>query len=177
LNGRADFKNAKSPPERWAKLGVQMRPYSTGNKIILCGQVPWDASVDGTNHEVWLRTTARRLRELTPKPIVFRPHPLADLPPLPNCEYSHAPLADDLKDAYAVVTFNSNSAVEAAIYGKAVFAADEGSMVWPIANRELSAINDPGYPDRKQWAADLAYTQWTIPEFNEGIAWRHLMHS
>ena len=174
LNGRADFKNQKSPPERWAKMGVQLRPYSAGSKILLCGQVPWDASVDHSDHVKWLKDAAKRLRELTAKPIVFRPHPLAPLPPLPDCEFSKSTLEQDLADAFAVVTYNSNSAVDAAIFGKAVFAFDEGSMVWPIANKQFEIINDPIYPDRKQWAADLAYTQWTPTEMEQGLAWQHL---
>lgn len=175
LNGRADFRNDKSPPERWNKLGVQLRPYSPGKNIVLCGQVPWDASVDNVKIEKWLKETAEAIKAVTDRPIVFRPHPLAQVDSLPGCEYHYgSPLEDDLKDAHAVVTFNSNSAVEAAIYGKPVFAADEGSMAWKIANKDWTALVDPVYFDRKQWAAELAYTQWTPDEFREGLAWHHL---
>lgn len=174
LNGRADFRNAKSPPERWAKMGIPLRPYSPGAKILLCGQVPWDASVDYTDHLVWLRQTAKVIRQVTVKPVVFRPHPLAEIPPLPDCEYSQGPLERDLLDAHAVVTFNSNTGVDAALFGKPVFAADEGSMVWAIANKNLADLDRPNYPERKQWAADLAHAQWTLKEFEEGQAWTHL---
>lgn len=174
LNGRADFRNKSMGVERWAKLDVPLKPYSRGNKVILCAQVPWDASVEGSNHPAWVLETAQKLKAMTPRPIVFRPHPLAPLPPIKGLEYSQKPLAEDLKDAHCVVTFNSNSAVEALIDGKPVFAFDEGSMVWELANKNLGDLEEPRVPDRKQWAANLAFAQWTPAEMSEGHAWRHL---
>ena len=179
LNGRADFKNKNMGPERWESLNVQLKPYSPGEKVILCGQVPWDASLEfgiakPQKHEDWLTETALKLKAITRRPIVFRPHPLAKLPPIKGCEYSTAPLSEDLKSAHAVVAFNSNSLVEAAIEGKAIFALDEGSMVWDIANKSLLDIDDPQYQDRKLWARNLAYTQWSLADFKNGQAWKHL---
>src|SRR5438094_623219 len=57
LNGRAEFRNKGMGVERWEKLGVQLKPYSRGSKVILCGQVPWDASVEGSYHVVWIQET------------------------------------------------------------------------------------------------------------------------
>lgn len=179
LNGRADFRAKNMGPERWESLGVQLKPYNRGEKVILCGQVPWDASLEfgiekPPKHEDWLSETAQKLKAITTRPIVFRPHPLAKLPPLKGCEFSTRPLAEDLKDAHAVVTFNSNSGVEALIDGKAVFAFDEGSMVWELANKSLLDIDNPKYEDRKQWARDLACKQWSLADFKNGVAWKHL---
>ena len=174
LNGRADFRNKSMPPERFEALGVQMRPYSPGENVLVCAQVPWDASVDHTDHKAWIIETVDRLKTLTTRPIVFRPHPLASLPRLSGCGYSTGALADDLAKAHCVVTFNSNVGVDAAIWGKPVFAFDEGSMALPVANRQLERVNDPEYIDRKQWSRDLAFCQWTPAEMREGKAWTHL---
>lgn len=174
LNGRADFRNKNMGPERWEALNVHLKPYSRGEKIILCGQVPWDASVDNHDHKAWILETAHELKRLTSRPIVFRPHPKAQLPQIPGFGYSVRPLAEDLKDAHCVVTYNSNSAVEALIEGKPVFAFDEGSMAWALANKRLDKIDEPEYPNRQQWARDIAHAQWTLEEMREGLAWRHL---
>lgn len=174
LNGRADFVNKGMPSDRAEKLGVNLWPYSEGDDVILCGQVPWDASVDHTDHIEWIMQTAESLKGLTERNIVFRPHPLARLPALNGCEYSTRPLADDLPLAHAVVTFNSNSAVEALVSGKPVFSFDEGSMVWNVSNRDLSQIDNPWKPQRQQWLNDLCYAQWTIDEMRSGEAWQHL---
>lgn len=173
LNGRADFRNKNMGPERWELLGVQLRPYSRGEKVILCGQVPHDASVDHTDHKQWIVETAQKLRAITTRPVVFRPHPLFPLPAINGCEYSKRPLAEDLATAHCVVTFNSNSGVEALVEGKTVFAADEGSMVFELANKKLD-IENLAYQNRQQWARNLAYCQWTPAEMREGMAWKHL---
>jgi hypothetical protein len=175
LNGRADFKNKNSPADRFQKLGVEVKPWkSSGEHIVLCGQVPWDASVDHVEIYPWLLGVVAKLQELTTRKIVFRPHPLAPVAPINGTEYSKRTLQEDLVNAHACVTFNSNSAVEAALSGVPVFAFDEGSMALPVANRVLSDIENPKTPDRTQWLNDLAYTQWTPDEMRNGETWAHL---
>ena len=178
LNGRADFRNKNMPDERWRmleQLGATLRPYSRGENVILCGQVPWDASVDMHDHVKWLKQTSSQLQKVTDRKIIFRPHPKAPLPSLYGCELSQKPLEEDLKNAHCVVTWNSNSGVEAALYGKPIFAFDEGAMAWELANRSLLDIDAPKYPERKQWANNLAYCQWNLEEIRNGDAWRHLL--
>ena len=176
LNNRANFLNHNMDDERWKMLGTPLRPYSKGENVILCAQIPWDASVEGTDHPKWVKTVASQIKMLTDRKCIFRPHPLQkDSIPTPyGWEVSTVPLEDDLANAHCVVTFNSNSAVEALIWGKPVWAFDEGSMVWEVCNKSLLDIEQPNYPRREQWANDLAYTQWTPEEMKEGLAWKHL---
>ena len=175
LNGRADFKNKNSPPDRFQKLCVEVKPWRTnGEHVVLCAQVPWDASVDHSDHIEWIRYAVRKIQGNTDREVRFRPHPLAKLPPIPGCDYSTEPLESDLQNAWAVVTFNSNSAVESLIHGVPAFAFDEGSMAWGIANKGWGMLESPKTPNRSQWLNDLAYCQWTLDEMREGIAWRHL---
>ena len=174
LNGRADFRNKGMGPERWQRFGIPIKPYSRGSNVILCAQVPWDASVDNHNHLHWIAETAQKLKTMTTRKIVFRPHPLAKVAPIEGCEYSTKPLVEDLKDAHCVVTYNSNSAVEALIEGKPVFAFDAGSMAWNVANKDLRDIDEPKCHPRNQWLYELAYSQWTLPEMAEGKTWAHL---
>ena len=178
LNGRAWFRNHRCKPDRWEKLGIELRPWRTaGVHIVLCGQVPWDASVDFTDHVAWLKAAVGRIRYHTQRPIVFRPHPKAKIPPIAGCEYSTKPLADDLVNAWAVVTFNSNAGVDAAVAGIPVFVDDVGSMASGVANKNLVYLEDPGTPEREQWAYNLAFCQWTPAEMRESMAWAHLFPS
>lgn len=181
LNGRADFRNKGMPSDRADKLRRAhllraLNWLDGGENVILCGQVPWDASVDGTDHLAWIDSTVERLGSFTKKPIVFRPHPKAmdAYRPLRGVKVSTVPLSEDLKNAHAVVTYNSNSGVEALIEGIPVFAADRGSMCWEVANRSLVSIDVPNKPDRAQWLNDLCFAQWTIDEMRSGEAWKHL---
>lgn len=173
LNGRADFRNKGMPADRREKLGTVLRPWEYfGSRVILCGQVPWDASVDHVDHRAWLLEAAQEIRRRGFE-CVFRPHPLATLPKMPGCSYD-AGKRLLVQPVRAIVTFNSNSAVEALIGGVPVFAFDEGSMVWGVANRSWDRLHYPETPDREQWLNNLAYTQWTPDEMRDGEAWRHL---
>jgi hypothetical protein len=175
LNGRADFKNKGMPYDR-SSLLPPMKPWrGSGEHVILCGQVPWDAAVDFTNHVKWLIETAAVLQLLTKRSIVFRPHPLAKLPNLTDCIYSTKPLIEDLQNAHVCVTFNSNSGVESIINGIPVYAFDIGSMVYQVSNKLWTELECPRMPDRTQWYNDLAYTQWLPSEMAEGKTWKHLM--
>jgi hypothetical protein len=176
LNGRADFRNKNMPDDRAKLLGVELKPWRDGKYILLCGQVPWDASLEGSDHQLWLQATLERLRSYTQKEVVFRPHPLARgaYGPL-DCRVSARSLAEDLAGAHAVVTFNSNTGVDALVNGVPVFAQDQGSMCWSVANKSLISVDVPNKPDRGQWLSDLAYCQWTPAELRSGETWRHLL--
>ena len=175
LNGRADFRNEGMPPDRFQRLNIEIKPWKVpGEYIILCGQVPWDASVDHIDFSAWLVQARDAIQRWSDHPIVFRPHPKVTLPPLIGCLYSTAPLNADLQNAHACVTFNSNSAVEAVLEGVPVFAFDQGSMALEVANRRFEDIVEPQRPSRFEWASDLAYAQWTLDEMREGLAWKHL---
>ena len=176
LNGRANFRNADMPYDRWIKLNVGLQEWRTeGDHIVVCGQVPWDASVDQSNHYEWIEDTVSRIKNMSERKIVFRPHPKAPDYYIHGVEYSRKPILEDFKNAWAVVTFNSNAAVEAAIEGIPVFVEDQGSMAFPIANRNLIYLDDPEIPDRTQWAHNIAYAQWTLDEMRAGETWRHLL--
>lgn len=177
LNGRADFNNKNVPDDR-AQLLPELKPWrESGESVVLCGQIPWDASVDHTNHLKWLIETAAVLQMITKRPIVFRPHPLYQMPNLTDCVYSTGPIEEVLKTAHCVVTFNSNSGVDAVVNGVPVFAFDVGSMVYPVANKLWTKLEDPSMPDRTEWYSKLAYCQWTPKEMSEGLAWKHLTRS
>jgi hypothetical protein len=89
--------------------------------------------------------------------------------------YSRQPIEEDFKNAWAVVTFNSNSAVESVIAGIPSFVDDHGSMAFEVSNRNLIYLDDPKTPEREQWAYNLAYCQWTHEEMRSGETWAHLL--
>ena len=180
LNGRADFRNQGMPDDRALLLrkehGLRCLAWrETGKHVLLCGQVPWDASVEMCeNYPEWLKHITRRIRHHTDREIRFRPHPLGPDLQIPGCSHSTVPLAEDLNDCWATVSFNSNTGVESVIDGIPTFAFDEGAMAKGMANMWLADLENPKTPDRHQWLNDLAYTQWTPEEMKKGLTWRHL---
>lgn len=180
LNGRANFRNQYCDPDRWNQLKVALTPWQQehGSHFLLVGQVPSDASVQNVDFFDWCAKTAQRLRKLAPAmPVVFRPHPLAldRTPEIFGTKRSNNSLMHDIDNAAMVVTYNSNTGVDAILSGRPVYTEDIGSMCWQLASKNLE---EAFYPERayvEQWAYNLAYTQWTVEEMKDGLPWRHLI--
>jgi len=192
-----DFRAEGMPPDRWIRMGVELQPWRTeGNYILLCGQVPWDAQVEGGDHIAWLEETAREIRKHTDREIWFRPHPKAyrrghpyeelseefreivGLRPGSEIREAGIPFEEDLAGAHAVVCYNSNVATLATVAGVPVFTGAP-SLADPIAFRiergALEAIETKwADPDREQWSWNLAYHQWRLEEFREALPYLHL---
>ena len=179
INGRADFCNRGMPGDRWAKLGVELKPWKIGGDYVLvCGQVPWDTSVQFNDHMAWLTETFAALRR-EGRPVRFRPHPrVADRVRYPVPDYvpvDVGPLHEALAGASHVVTFNSNIGVDATLDGVPTYAADEGAMVWGASHGTLAGLfGDIRVAWRETWAYDIAYAQWTEDELRSGEAWKHV---
>lgn len=175
LNGRADFKNAGAPADRWDSLFVghmhQWRGVEEGYALLL-GQVPGDQSLRGVNYLKWVEDTARACTE-TGYDVRWRPHPHpqgARIPtPAPEIGGS---LEEALLGAKLAVTFNSNSGVDAVLAGVPTVTMDEGAMAWGVTAHDLSS--DPIRPDRTKWTHRLAYCQWSPEEMADGTAWAHI---
>lgn len=179
LNGRADFRNERMPRDRWDQLGVEMKPWRTEKDgvILVAGQVPWDASVQSVNFQEWLNSTICDLRKQTSREIIFRPHPKHPIAIVPGIETSMLPLEQDLARAWALVTFNSNTCVDATLAGVPAIVRDRGAMTWSLGNFSVYEIENPRTPDRQEWANSIAYAQWTLDEMRRGLTWAHLFRN
>ena len=59
--------------------------------------------------------------------VIFRPHPLdKNKHPVGGAEYSTRTLEEDLNDAAVVITYNSNTAVDAVMNGVPAISMDKG---------------------------------------------------
>jgi len=181
LNNRADFKNKGMPSDRFDALGIDIKENVPGDYILVCGQVPWDANVQHTDHLQWMGQVVFDLQQTTKRDIVLRPHPnAADYTPmiLGAETMIGGTIEEAIEGAHAVVTFNSNSGVDALLAGKPVYSFDKGSMVYNISSHNVAGIDLPYIPDPglvKLWANDIAYAQWTFEEMKEGLPWLHLI--
>lgn len=68
-----------------------------------------------------------------------------------------------------VVTFNSNTGVEASFAGVPTIATDIGSMAYEVASHSVAEMLRR--PDRETWAARLAWKQWRREEMASGYCW------
>lgn len=199
------FGNENSPPDRWNKFqqstGIRIKDWnSPGDHILIMGQKEGDSSLNKLyeNYKTfydWVADIILEIRKYSDRKIVIRPHPRnlghgIKLAKQLSKKYTNivvnenvtsdgvsggADLERDLINSHCVITYNSLSAVEAVTRGIPTFAFDDGSMIWPIAHKDISTIENLNYNiDITQWCYDIAYTQWTIEENRKGISWDHL---
>jgi hypothetical protein len=149
-----------------------LRPWkSGGDKIIVMGQIAGDMSLGGKDLTEFYETAARELKAHK-MPVFFRPHPHINAhrrnfnPKIPVIDGA---LEAILEQAALVVTYNSNSAVDAVINGVPAMSFDEGSMAYGVTSHDFKSIIRP---ERDAWAARLAYCQMTPQEVEAG-EWVH----
>ena len=174
LNGRADFNNNYSKSDRWINAGIELKNWKrSGEYYLVMGQVDGDMSIKDVDINNWYRHISGELLEKTDKPIYFRAHPLSRK--YIDClSTMDGDLHVALSNACGVITYNSNSGVDAILAGVPTMAQDRGSMTWGVCAKSVNQLIDYAYPDRNQWAYNLAYTQWTLDELKDGTAWGHL---
>lgn len=171
LNGRAKFGPCQDNGERFRSIAA-LKPWNNNRGYgLILGQVPGDMSIRGVDIRAFYRRAAKVIKAYGFK-AHFRPHPLA-MGETVEGAYTRPeePIEAALAGAAWAVTWNSNSAVEAAIAGVPVVAMDRGSMAWDVAGHSLEL---PHRPDREAWAAHLAWKQWRLEEVAEGKAWEAL---
>ncbi len=176
LNGRGrfvtpldNFPSFKSyDGQRFTDCGFDLQPWvaNPNGYALIMGQVAGDQSIKGVNIEAWYYETAAKLRAVG-WPVLFRPHPGSRVKGQPQIRMGHhvGSLADALDGAGLVVTWNSNSAVDAVLAGRPTVAMDEGSMAREVAAHDIAVVT----PDRGPWAARLAWCQYSRAEMESGF--------
>lgn len=165
-HGPERFKVHDIPIKRWRK---------SGKHIIVAGMSAKAAAAEGFQPNQWERRTIADLQRLTDRPIIYRPKPnWREARPLPGSEFGiNQSLEEALRNCHAVVTHHSNVAVDALLAGVPCICPQGAASV--LSGTELMEIENPPMPDgREQWAYDLAWTQWSIAEMKEGMAFRYL---
>jgi hypothetical protein len=182
-----NYANADSNQTKWhmiqQHLGLTLNPWrSNGDHVLLCLQRDGGWSMKGTDMTQWTKDTVYRLRSVTDRRIVIRPHPkhhmnLSELTSLPGVVQSSVgrSLQQDLAGAWAAVFCNSSSSVAAVLAGIPVFATDDDCVAWSVANSDLAQIETPNMPDRTQWLYDLSAAHWTDAESRSGNIYRHFL--
>jgi len=147
---------------RWRALGINIGPWQRhGTHVLICAQSDDYLSLMGET--AWTGRAVEALRRHTDRPIIVRRKNV------------RRHLAEDLRDAWAVVTFTSSAAIEALLAGIPAFCTGRCAAS-PMGLAELGQIEHPRYPeDRERWAAGLAAAQWSIDEIAAGVAW-HALH-
>ena len=179
------FQQVARPADRLQTLGLTLQPMRTSGRHILVagGSVKysnWHRMHGGPNDEdpatAWAQQTIKRLSKASHRPIVYRPKPSwKDAVPIPGVEYSRPPrtIQEELRDCWCLVTYGSNAALDALIFGVPVLVLGDG-IAQPLAKMSENSVEDPYLPtDEERWQllADVAYCQFSVPEMASGLAW------
>lgn len=167
--------------DRISKFGIKLSPWRTqGREILICTQhdksQQWEQNPSLT---AWVESTILKIRKHSDRPIKIRPHPRCVFP-YPNLDNKifksvEKDILNDFKTAWAVINYSSNPGIQSVIHGIPTF-VDNKSLASPVANTDLSLIENPNRPDRTQWLNDLAWTEWTVEEMKKGIPQQRLIN-
>jgi hypothetical protein len=148
----------KVPRDRWAAFNIGLQKWRTGSYILVCLQTRWTYKLFDDEH--WDKTIEAEIRKYTDRPIRIRSKGVGGI-------------ERELKDAHAVVTYSSASALDAWIRGVPAF-----SVCAPTKPLEDSwdKMETPSQPDRESLLCSVAYGQFTPAEMKSGFA-RSLLES
>lgn len=189
VNAKADFANETFDDKRWPLFRHTFKPWKdTGNKIIILGQHHTSEQWAGMpSMDKWFENQIQEIRKHTDRAIEIRPHPRNPIglnikkysnvnvkyPIMDKATIDDTDFKKTLDDAWAVVNYSSNPAMEAVINGVPVFVSED-SLCHEVGNTSFEDINNPTKPDRQNWAYKLSYTEWFADEIAEGKPWRRI---
>ena len=173
---RSSLADQRVKPGRARACGFSYQPWKCTDKIrkvLVIGQVPWDCTVQHTDHLAWCIGVYGNL-VASGFEVRFRPHPLVK-PAVYKMDAfmdrANRSLDADLAWADACVTFNSTTGVDAVLAGIPTIAEDSGSMLWgKVASPSRLMVSDPLLLSRGSWLDWIAGCQYSLHEMRSGLA-------
>jgi len=164
------------PSNRWDLLGVRIDPRRSGHRIIVAAPDEKPCKYYGIDQQQWIEDTVAEIKKHTDRPVEVR-----ERAPKRADRVFNEPLSRALtQDVHALVTFNSIAAVESILTGVPAFVLAPSHVAEPVANRDLSKIDDPFYPDKDllmAWCHSMAYGQYHVRELKNGTAFKMMQES
>lgn len=144
--------------ERWREQNIEIKPWrDKGDEIVVLAQR--GIGFTSVPHE-WALTTAGKLRSITNRPVRIRTHP---------GKSEAIALEEDLKNAHAVVTWSSASAVKAICAGIPAFYCMEGWIGHNAAVYGVEYLERPYMGSRDRFLQRISWAQWTQDEIASGL--------
>jgi hypothetical protein len=162
---KGDFQPSRlieRPADRWEKLksrySLEIEPWKKGSKIILALSMP--ATYDYFDIPSWAKQVQQDIKKHSGREVVVRQRK------------ETRPLKEQLKDAHCLVTWASNSVIDALLAGVPVFPLGP-SIARPVGLSDLSKLEAPLYPDnREEFFRHMSYCQFKPEDFSSGFATR-----
>lgn len=159
------------PRDRLQATNWQPSKFRPGRNILICPPSAKVMKFFDLDLDQWMENTITTIKKYTDRPIVIR------LKQSREVRVHHDTLAQALqKDVHCLVTFNSIAATEALLLGKPAFTLGPNAA-HSLSRNSLAEIENPYIPsldEVEEWAAHLAYCQFTEQEMRSGYAWKIL---
>lgn len=181
---QADYANSNSDGAHWRNISqdfrINIKPWVThGSHILILLQRDGGWSLKGFDQGDFLKKTVKTIRQYSDEPILIRPHPgaysatadwIAAKQPetIFVSDSKKSTLQQDLRNARAVICFNTSASVAAVLEGIPTFVSDSSCVSWSVCNHDITAIMNPTHFDRQQWIYDLSACHWTDEQSAQG---------
>jgi hypothetical protein len=157
--------------DRFNNFNLKLNDWKTnGSNIVI--SPPSKAVAKFAGKENWLDAVLSELNKITDRKVVIsrktivygvNPHLFSDH----EEKLEKLPLEEALKDAWVLITENSNAMLEAAMQGVPIISTDKNRKIGSIY-----LVEEP--PKDRSFLKNLAYNQWTLDEIKSGKAWEEL---
>jgi hypothetical protein len=161
------------PRDRLDRLQVDTTRIARGGSVLIIPPDTKQAShFDIGDVDIWLADTVARIQDLTDRPIQIRHRPASRTTRMASDTLVQA-LAQDIN---VVVTFISNSGVEAVLHDIPVISLGPSACVKvsPWSLDYIDAVPDIDAEVKEAWMRHLSYCQFTQHEMRTGQAWKIL---
>jgi hypothetical protein len=170
-NGLQHTELRTRPADRLQRVGISWaKQQLRGSKIIVAAPDEKPCRHYGIDLEAWINNTVATLKQHTDREIVVRQRTKHR-----QVRMRHDPLSKVLtQDVHALVTFNSNAAVESIITGVPAFVLAPEHAAQPVSLQDLSMIETPFWPDSDlmhKWLCHLSYCQFRVTELRHTNIW------
>jgi hypothetical protein len=159
------------PRDRLTATGWQPKKFTRGSKILLAPPSQKLLNLYDINLDTWLESVQAEINAHTDREVVVRRKQSRSV--RVNTDTMEMALSDDI---HCLITFSSIAATEALLFGKPAITLGPNAAQ-SLCSRSVSAIenlNIPTMDEVEEWAAHLAYCQFTEQDMRDGTAWRIL---
>ena len=167
--------------DRPQRLGINLAVNLSRNpRIVIAAQHQKSLQVAGlVSMESWILEQIDKIKAVTDRPIVIRPHPRSALDVsrfknITNVTVEQPQHIADTYDSYnltfdchALVNHNSGPGIQAALAGTRPI-VDSSSLAYPVSI-DLKNIEQPYDIDRDQWLVEICHTEYTVKEIEQGL--------
>ena len=156
------------PRDRLMATGYQPHKFSRGSNILICPPSAKVMKFYDLDLDQWMEETLLELKQHTDRNIVIRLKQ-------PREVRTHTNTLEDAlsKDVHCLITFNSIAATEALLLGKPAITLGPNAAHF-LCKHSLADVENlyvPTLDEVEEWAANLAYSQFTELEMRNGYAW------